>query len=161
MSIRYHEKFTKEMIDLQISSRFTVALHILTCVDTFKDDVKVTSDFLAGSIGTNPVIIRKILTQLQSAGLISVARGTGGIVPTRELSGISFYDVYEAIEPVEDGDLFRFHENPSPQCPVGRNIHDLLDEKLKSIQAAMETEMKKYTIADLHAEMQNILTKEA
>ena len=50
---------------MQISSRFTVALHIFTCVETFKDDYKVTSDFLASSIGTNPVIIRKILTQLQ------------------------------------------------------------------------------------------------
>ena len=93
---------------MQISSRFTVALHIFTCVDTFKDNYKVTSDFLAGSIGTNPVIIRKILTQLQGAGLIKVLRGTGGIELTRELEDISFYDVYQAIEPVEDGDLFRF-----------------------------------------------------
>ena len=45
---------------MQISSRFTVALHIFTCVDVFKDQYKVTSDFLAGSINTNPVIIRKI-----------------------------------------------------------------------------------------------------
>ena len=146
---------------MQISSRFTVALHIFTCVDTFKDEYKVTSDFLAGSIGTNPVIIRKILTQLQGAGLITVARGTGGITPTRELSEISFYDVYQAIEPVEDGDLFRFHENPSPQCTVGRNIHVLLDDKLKDIQIAMENEMKKYTIADLRTGMQDILAKEA
>ncbi|MBQ7487236.1 MAG: Rrf2 family transcriptional regulator, partial [Clostridia bacterium] len=56
---------------MQISSRFTIALHIFTCVDTFKDDYKVTSDFLAGSINTNPVIIRKILTQLKNAGLIT------------------------------------------------------------------------------------------
>ena len=89
---------------MQISSRFTVALHIFTCVDTFKDEYKVTSDFLAGSIGTNPVIIRKILTQLQNAGLITVTRGTGGIKPTRELSEISFYDVYQAIEPLEGGE---------------------------------------------------------
>ena len=52
------------------TSRFTVALHIFTCVDTFKDEHKVTSDFLAASINTNPVIIRKILTQLKNAGLI-------------------------------------------------------------------------------------------
>ena len=50
----------------------------------FKDDYKVTSDFLASSINTNPVIIRKILTQLKSAGLINVARGTGGIELTRD-----------------------------------------------------------------------------
>ena len=52
---------------MQISSRFTIALHIFTCVDVFKDECKVTSDFLAGSINTNPVIIRKILTQLKNA----------------------------------------------------------------------------------------------
>lgn len=146
---------------MQISSRFTVALHIFTCVDTFKDDYKVTSDFLAGSIGTNPVIIRKLLTQLKSAGLITVARGTGGIELTRDLSEITFYDVYEAIEPVEDGDLFRFHETPNPQCPVGRNIHALLDDRLKDIQNAMESEMKKYTLLDLRAGMQELLAKEA
>ena len=134
---------------MQITSRFTVALHIFTCVEVFKDDYKVTSDFLAGSINTNPVLIRKILTQLKAAGLITVARGTGGIAVTRPLSEITFYDVYQAIEPVENGDLFRFHENPNPKCPVGRNIHALLDSKLKAIQGAMEDEMKKYTLEDL------------
>ena len=146
---------------MQISSRFTVALHIFTAVDVFKEDRKVTSDFLAASIGTNPVIIRKLLTQLKNAGLITVARGTGGIELTRDLSEITFYDVYEAIEPVEGGDLFRFHEAPNPDCPVGRNIHALLDDKLKNIQEAMESEMKKYTLSDLQAGMQELLAKEA
>ena len=145
---------------MQISSRFTVALHIFTAVDVFKDDYKVTSDFLAGSIGTNPVIIRKLLTQLKNAGLITVARGTGGIELTKELSEISFYDVYQAIEPLEGGDLFRFHDAPNPQCPVGRNIHALLDGKLQNIQEAMESEMKKYTLQDLREGMQELLAEE-
>ena len=59
---------------MQISSRFTIALHIFACVEVFKDEYRITSDFLAGSINTNPVIIRKILTKLKSAGLITVAR---------------------------------------------------------------------------------------
>lgn len=146
---------------MQISSRFTVALHIFTYVDTFKDDYKVTSDFLARSINTNPVIIRKILTQLKNAGLITVARGTGGITVNRPLSEITFYDVYQAIEPVENGDLFHFHEAPNPECPVGRNIHRLLDGKLKEIQNSMEDKMKEYTLADLRAGMQEILTEES
>ena len=146
---------------MQISSRFTVALHIFTCVDTFKDDCKVTSDFLAGSINTNPVIIRKILTQLKNAGLITVARGTGGITVNRPLSEITFYDVYQAIEPVENGDLFRFHESPNPECPVGKNIHRLLDEKLKAIQDSMEDKMKEFTLADLRTGMQEIFAEEA
>lgn len=145
---------------MQISSRFTVALHIFTCMDTFKDDYKITSDFLAGSINTNPVIIRKILTKLKNAGLITVARGTGGISPTRPLKEITFYDVYEAIEPVENGDLFNFHASPNLKCPVGRNIHALLDDKLKGIQLAMENEMKKYTIDDLRSGIKDLLAKE-
>ena len=144
---------------MQISSRFTIALHIFTCVETFKNDYKITSDFLAGSINTNPVIIRKILTQLKNAGLITVARGIGGISPTRPLKEISFYDVYQAIEPVENGDLFNFHSSPNPQCPVGKNIHALLDDKLKTIQLAMENEMKKYTLDDLRIGMQELLKK--
>lgn len=144
---------------MQISSRFTVALHIFACVDTFGDKYKITSDFLAESINTNPVIIRKILTQLKNAGLITVARGTGGITPTRPLREITFYDVYEAIEPLENGDLFNFHASPNPNCPVGRNIHTLLDDKLKAIQLAMENEMKKYTVDDLRSGIRELLSK--
>ena len=146
---------------MQISSRFTVALHIFSCVDTFKDEYKVTSDFLASSINTNPVIIRRILGQLKSAGLIEVARGTGGITLTRSLSEITFYDVYKAVDPIEEGELFHFHENPNPECPVGRNIHNLLNDKLEAIQKAMEDEMRKYTIEDLHEGMEKLLAKEA
>lgn len=105
------------------------------------------------------IIIRKILTQLRQAGLIAVARGTGGITPTRRLDEISFYDVYMAIEPLENGELFHFHASPNPQCPVGRNIHALLDEKLQSIQNAMENEMKKYTLDDLKKGMKELMEK--
>ena len=149
-----------EVSDMQISSRFTVALHIFTCVDVFKDEYKVTSDFLAGSINTNPVIIRKILSQLKNAGLIKVARGTGGIEVTRDLSDITFYDVYKAIEPLENGDLFRFHEAPNPECPVGRNIHALLDDKLKDIQNVMEDRMRKYSLQDLREGIDKLLESE-
>lgn len=144
---------------MQISSRFTIALHIFTCVEVFKDEYRITSDFLAGSINTNPVIIRKILTKLKSAGLIIVTRGTGGIELTKPLKEITFYDVYVAIEPLEDDELFNFHKNPNPKCPVGKNIHTLLDSKLENIQKAMENEMKKYTLENLKDEMQEFLRK--
>lgn len=134
---------------MQISSRFTIAIHIFACMETFEGEYKITSDFLASSIHVNPVIIRKILSQLKKAGLIEVARGTGGTTATRPVDEITFYDVYEAVDLLEDGDLFHFHENPNPDCPVGKNIHKALDDKLVDIQRAMENEMKKYTIADV------------
>ena len=81
---------------MQISSRFTMAIHMFACIDTFSD-MKMTSDFMAGSIGTNPVIIRKLLQQLKAAGLIEVLRGTGGVKITRPLSEITFLDIYKAV----------------------------------------------------------------
>ena len=145
---------------MQISSRFTIGLHILTAIDMFQKDYKVTSDFLAGSIRTNPVVVRKILGQLKKAGLIHSSQGVAGITMAKPLEEISFYDVYSAIEPVEDGDLFRFHDDPNPDCPVGRNIHELLDGKLREIQSAMEEKMRAYTLADLHDGLEGLLQKE-
>lgn len=134
---------------MQISSRFTVAIHIFACISLFEGDYKITSDFLASSINVNPVIIRKLLGQLKSAGLICVARGTGGASITRPLHEITFYDVYRAVDLIEGGDLFHFHESPNPDCPVGRNIHSALDNKLLQIQTAMEDKLREYTIADV------------
>ena len=119
---------------MQISSRFTLAIHIFACIDTFEKEYKVTSDFLAGSTNVNPVVIRKILGQLKAAGLITVARGTGGTAVAKPLDQITFLDVYRAVECVDHGDLFHFHENPNEHCPVGRNIHHILDDKLRQVQ---------------------------
>lgn len=142
---------------MQISSRFTIAIHIFSCIDTFGKDVKVTSDFLAGSINTNPVIVRKILLQLKEAGLIEVKRGTGGTEITRDLSEITFFDVYKAVGCIEDDTLFHFHENPNPDCPVGRNIHAVLDNKLLKVQKAMEKELQSITLADVKNDLKELL----
>ena len=136
---------------MQISSRFTMAIHMFTCIDAFPGQ-KMTSDFMAASIGTNPVIIRKLLLQLKAAGLLEVARGTGGVSLTRPLSEITFLDVYKAVECSEEN-LFRFHENPSPACQVGRNIHQALDGKLQQVQNAMEEELASIRISDVTEEM--------
>ena len=134
---------------MQISSRFTLAVHIFACIDTFKDDYKVTSDFLAGSTNVNPVIIRKILIQLKAAGLVKVARGTGGATISRPLDEITFLDIYKAVECVGNGELFHFHENHNTDCPVGRNIHVTLDDKLQRVQAAMERELASITLEEV------------
>ena len=134
---------------MQISSRFTIAIHMMTCMETFKEDYKITSDFLAGSINVNPVVIRRILSQLRDAGLIEVKRGTGGAALAKKPEEITFLDVYRAVECIEENTLFHFHENPNPNCPVGRNIHNILDDKLLQVQGAMERELESITLADV------------
>ncbi|MCF2641104.1 MAG: Rrf2 family transcriptional regulator [Lachnospiraceae bacterium] len=142
---------------MQISSRFTIALHIFACVDTFGKDKKITSDFLAASINTNPVIIRKLLSQLKDAGLLEVKRGPGGVEITKPLDEITFLDVYRAVECIEDDTLFHFHENPNPACPVGKNIHKVLDDKLQSVQDAMEKQLASITLADVKCDLAKLL----
>lgn len=134
---------------MQITSRFTIAVHIITCVEHFKDREKVTSSFLAGSIGVNPVIVRTVMSMLKEAGIISISQGKSGITLARPLEDISFYDVYRAVDCVNEDGLFHFHENPNPACPVGRNIHRAMDERLRQVQRAMEEEMKGITVADV------------
>ena len=142
---------------MQISSRFTLALHIFACIEVFGKDHKITSDCLAESTNVNPVIIRKLLGQLKGAGLIEVARGTGGTTITKPLKEITFLDVYHAVECIGHGDLFHFHENPNPNCPVGKNIHRILDDKLTQVQTAMEQELASITLADVKQDTEQLL----
>lgn len=145
---------------MQISSRFTIAIHMFSCIDTFEKERKVTSEFLASSVEVNPVVIRRILLQLKSAGLVNVQRGTGGTAIARPLEEITFLDIYRAVECVEDGALFHFHEKPNMKCPVGRNIHRVLDEKLERVQSAMERELASITLADVKRDMDQCLREE-
>ena len=138
---------------MQISSRFTIAVHIITCIDYFHKERSMTSDFIASSVGVNPVMIRQIILQLKAAGIVEVMRVKGGIVLSRPLEDITLYDIYEAVESVK-GKLFRFHENPNPDCPVGKKIHSALDSKLDDIQAALEDKMRSITARDISSEFQ-------
>ena len=134
---------------MQITSRFTIAVHIITALDYFKDERKVTSDFLAGSIGANPVIVRGVIGKLKAAGIVSTRQGSTDTALIKPLDQVTFYDIYQAVDCVDSSGLFHFHENPKMECPVGRSIHAAMDARLAEIQAAMENEMKRITLADV------------
>lgn len=136
---------------MQITSRLTIALQVFACLDAFGKETKITSEFLAASVNVNPVVIRRLLLQLKAAGLVSVARGSGGCKPAKPLEKITMLDVYKAVECLGNESLFHFHENPNPKCPVGKNIHAVLDKKLTRVQRAMESEMKEIKLSDIAA----------
>ncbi|MEE8837096.1 MAG: Rrf2 family transcriptional regulator [Eubacteriales bacterium] len=144
---------------MQISTKFTIAIHLLAAVDYFGETQKVTSDFLAASIGSNPVIIRNIMSDLRNAGIIEIKRGPGGIAITRPLDQITFYDVYEAVEKNKE-ELFHFHENPNPNCPVGRNIHSALDGELEEVQKEFEDCLKKHRLSNVVSDLRSEIAQE-
>lgn len=134
---------------MKISNRFTIAVHTMLVIEYFKGQYKTTSDFIANSVQVNPVIIRQILGQLKKAGLVEVQAGSGGATLAKAPEKITLYDVFYAVEALDNNVLFGFHENPNMKCPVGKNIHNVLDDKLTAIQNSMDNELKNTTIKDL------------
>lgn len=145
---------------MQITSKFTVAVHILTCIDIFGGQMRVTSDFLSGSTGVNAVIVRNVLGQLRNAGIVETRQGSGGAHLAKALDEITLYDIYKAVDCVDDEGLFHFHENPNADCPVGRNIHKAMDGRLQTAQAALENELKSTTLAQVVADTRKIIDGE-
>lgn len=124
---------------MQFSSRLPIATHILLVIQLYGCDQKVTSDFLASSVGVNPVVIRKTLGQLKRANLVEVNQGIGGTTLKKSLDQISLLDIFHAVE--EDEDLFHLHENPNPNCTVGKNIHAVLGSKIRDVKSKFEKDL--------------------
>ena len=143
---------------MQFSSRLPIAVHVLLCILTFDGQEKLTSDFLAGSVNVNPVMIRNTLGKLKAAGLVKVDAGIGGAHLTKEPKDISLLDVFLAVE--EEEALFRFHENPNPACPVGRNVHSVLDGKLDAADDAMRAQLASVSLQTLIEDLRSRLQAE-
>lgn len=133
------------------SSRFATAVHILTLLATEKDE-PLTSEYVAASVNTNPVVIRRLLRMLAEAGLVSSSPGgSGGSRLAREPRQITLYDAYSA---VESGPLFGEHsQRPNPRCPVGKNIAGVLEPRVEAAEQAAAAALRKTTVADLLSEL--------
>lgn len=140
--------YNQVVINIKISSRFTIAVHILSIIKSNPPSI-CTSEYMAGSVNTNPVIIRKVLAYLKKAGFVQVKRGTGGAYLMKDLSEITLLDVYRSVDVVEEEKLFHFHEKPNQKCPIGANIQLVLDVILVQAQEAMEQVLNSVTMKQL------------
>ncbi len=129
------------------SSRFVVAVHLLTLLDR-AGGAPVTSEYMAGSVNTNPGFVRRLLSALARAGLTTGRLGPhGGATLARPADQIRLVEVYRGVEP---GDLFALHRAPpNPACPVGRNIQAALSSVLRRAEGALESELAEITLADV------------
>lgn len=141
---------------MSISSRFSVGIHILALIEINKSGIS-TSEFLAGSVNTNSAVIRKIMGMLKTAGLVNVRPGVAGAELAKELSEITLFDVYKAVNVVQEKELFTVHDSPNPECLVGRNIQNTIEPLFASAQLAMEKVLKSLTLEDV---VKDIATKE-
>lgn len=128
-----------------------MAVHIMTTLAYLGK--KVSSGELSKSVRTNPVVVRRILGDLNQAGLIQAERGkTGGFSLARAAREISLLDVYRAV--MGDEELVSLHDNPENRvCPVSCKVRGVLLKHLDKAQSVYERELEKATLADLEKAM--------
>ncbi len=132
---------------LRISTRFSVGVHILSLLVVCKD-YSCSSEFIAGSVNTNPVVIRRLLGMLKRAGLVRTSAGVAGATLAKNPEKITLLDIYHAVG-AADSTLFSVHENTNLKCPVGANIQFALDDTVKNAQAVLEQELSAQTLVDI------------
>lgn len=131
------------------SSKLAVALHVVTALG-YNDGVLVTSDRLAESVKTNPVVIRRILADLAHAGIVEARRGkSGGATLARPASSIRLVDIYRAVEGVASFCAPPKQGNPS--CVVASCMPALIHELIQDVDHAIQERLGSYTVADLVA----------
>jgi Rrf2 family protein len=132
---------------MRTSCRFAMAVNVLAIL-AYEEGDRVTSAALAGSINTNPVIIRRLLLSLQKAKLVDTCKGAGsGSRLSRSSRRINMAEIYRS---VEDAESFASpSRKPRADCPVGNCIIDALARIFASAQSAMERDLAKTTLADV------------
>ena len=133
--------------DMRAGSHFTVAIHALMLVSFFDQD-KITSKKVAMSIGCNPVIVRNVFVKLGKAGLLRPGMGRARTKMMRPPEEITLEDVYHAVESDDVDEMFRMYP-VNPYCPIGSELHEILDTSLSDARDSMLNSLSRTTIADL------------
>ena len=124
-----------------------MAVHVLAVL-AYKEGDRVTSADLAGSVNTNPVIIRRLLLSLQKAKLVETCKGAGaGSRLSRSPRRINMAEIYRSVEDTEP--FATPARKPSATCPVAQCMLEALGKVFKSAEAAMERDLSKTTLADV------------
>ena len=128
-----------------------MAVHVLTVL-AYKEGDRASSSFIAASVNTNPVIIRRLLLTLQQARLIETQKGPGfGSRLSRSAAKINLGEVFRAVERADTFPLPR--QKPNNACPVGNCIRSVLAQVFDSARAALEQELQKTSLADILQEV--------
>lgn len=130
-----------------MNSRFSTAIHVLTLLASAPGE-RLSSELIAGSIGTNPVVVRRQLALLRRAGLVTSkgARG-GGWELGRDPAAITLRDLRQALG---EEASFRMHRNePSPECMVGRHMRGVIEEVYTDVDQAVMGQLDHWTVAAL------------
>ncbi|MGY5275686.1 Rrf2 family transcriptional regulator [Lactiplantibacillus plantarum] len=140
---------------MRVSTRFSDSIHLLAYIKIYAD-TKLTSDAIARSIETSPVVVRRLMSKLRQAGLITTTPGTAQPALAKPLSQISLLSVFYAIE--GDKPLLAVDPKTNPDGIVGGNIQTVLKQYYQDAQTAAEARLAKTSLQDV---VDNILVEQA
>lgn len=137
------------------NTQFPVASHILALVGIVEhfENRMPTSAEIAGSVNTNPVVIRRIISSLKASGLVHVRPGVGGVKLLKSPREITLLDIYKAVQSEDSPCVFDLHENVNQDCPIGSEINGVLSGKLGAAQKKLENELDTHTLEDVMREI--------
>ena len=128
------------------NQQFSVSVHILAILAAYPN-TPLTSETIAGSVDTHPVVIRRIMAHLRQHGLVDSRSGaSGGWHLLQEPAAINLRDVYRAIR---HENVLAMHQHPNPDCPIGGHIRETLEPVFDEAQNSLETALGQYTISDV------------
>lgn len=133
-----------------INSKLSVAIHILAFISS-KPSETISSELIANSVNTNPVVIRRISGLLKKKGLLTSRAGVSGATLLKSPSEITLLDIYRAVQ--TKSDLFALHEKTNPNCPIGSNIQPTLKNTFSSLTDSMEKELAQINLHDIMLKM--------
>jgi Rrf2 family protein len=132
-----------------VATRFAVAVHIMLLLACRRRATPATSQLIAQSVNTNPVVVRRITGQLARAGLVHVRRGPGGAELTRSPEHITLADVWLATNTGRAATVLPVHADPNLDCPIGREVHAVLGRAFDRVEQAMLDALRGTTLASL------------
>ncbi len=134
------------------SCQFASAVHLMVVL-AFRGENYVTSNEIAESTGTHPVVLRRIAGSLSSAGLVETQKGPGGgIRLAKSAEQITLDLIYSAVETAEP--LHLPHTAPNQGCPVGRAMENVLTQIFQQAETALTRELNTRTLGDVMAMVQ-------
>jgi len=133
-------------------SRLSGVLHIL--LHMAEQSGPVTSEVLAKAMGTNPVVIRRIMAGLRDQGYVRSEKGHGGgWTLTRDLSELTLHDIYTALG--RPSLLAIGNRAEAPGCLVEQAVNSILNQAFRDAEALLLLRLGDVTLAMLSADVRH------
>ena len=130
-----------------INTRLAIGIHILAFVECVPEKDTLNSEIVAETIGTNPVVVRRMSSALKKAGLLQSISIKKGLILAKKPENITLYEILKAVDP--SNELFGIHQSVNPQCTYGQSIVKVIEDEFKTVQLELEENLKTKTLNDL------------